>query len=52
MVQTILSELAETKKIIEHKAVKKLGRNVSKKIKDKVQNLPTNTKYYTPKKNH
>ena len=51
MVQTILNELAETKKIIEHKAVKKLGRNVPKKIKDKVQNLPTNTKYYTPKKN-
>ena len=51
IVQTILTELAETNKIIEHKATKKLGRNVSKKIKDKVQNLPTNTKYYTPKRN-
>lgn len=51
IVQTILTELAETNKIIEHKATKKLGRNVSKKIKDKVQNLPINTKYYTPKRN-
>ena len=51
IVQTILTELTENNKIIEHRAVKKLGRNVSKKIKDKVQTLPTNTRYYTPKKN-
>lgn len=51
IVQAILTELTENNKIIEHRAVKKLGRNVPKKIKDKVQNLPTNTRYYTPKKN-
>ena len=50
-IQTILQELTKNKKIIEHRAVKKLGRNVPKKIKDKVQNLPTNTKYYISKKN-
>lgn len=49
-IQTILQELTENNKIIEHRAVKKLGRNVPKKIKDKVQNLPTNTKYYTPRR--
>lgn len=49
IVQTILKELTENNKIIEHRAVKKLGRNVPKKIKDKVQNLPTNTKYYISK---
>lgn len=51
IVQTILKELTKNNKIIEHRAVKKLGRNVPKKIKDKVQNLPTNTKYYISKKN-
>lgn len=49
-IQIILQELTKTNKIIEHKATKKIGRNVSKKIKDKVQNLPTNTKYYTPRR--
>ena len=48
-IQTILQELTKNKKIIEHRAVKKLGRNVPKKIKDKVQNLPTNTRYYISK---
>ena len=50
VVVDILAELVKNKKINEHRAVKKLPRNTPKVIKNKVQILTTNTKYYTPKK--
>jgi hypothetical protein len=49
-VSKILTELAEEKKIIEHRAIANPPRNMNKQIKEKIKELPKNTLYYTPKK--
>ena len=49
-VAKILTELAEEKKIIEHRATANPARNMNKQIKEKIKELPKNTLYYTPKK--